>query len=492
MLVIGLDLGTQSLKAVVCDEGLVVRGSHAVAIATTYPDPGRAEQDPRAWDAALAPAIAGALAAANAHPTDIAAIAITGQLDGCVAVDESLAPVHPALIWQDRRAVAQSMLVDAPRIFAITGQVADASHLAPKIAWLRERGYNAARFHEPTSYLVARLCGEHVMDPPLASTTMLAELSSGAWSPRLLEAYGLEQTLLPAIRPTCEVAGTLTSVGATLTGLPVGTRVAVGTGDDFSNPLGAGVVAPGSIVCAVGTAEVVGALTRSPVLDTIEQEPMVETHVYPSAHAGDTKQFFVENPGWLSGGAIRWATQLLGLPDARALDALAASAPPGASGVTFVPALAGAMTPVWRPDLRGSLHELTAAHDRSHIARAVLEGLAFASRDVADRLRAMKLPIADVLLVGGGAKSRVWAQLRADVLGLPHRVAANPDTSPLGAAMIASVAAGIHLDLAAAAPLVSAVTDEVSPNPEAAAPLAAAYRRYRLLVAHMATLGAKG
>ena len=490
MLVIGLDLGTQSLKAVVCDETLAIRGSHSVAIATEHPEPGRAEQDPRAWEAALAPAIAGALAAANARPADIAALAITGQLDGCVAVDDSLAPVHPALTWQDRRAVAQAMRVEPARIFAITGQVADASHLAPKIAWLAERGYKAARFHQPTSYLVARLTGEHVMDPPLASTTMLAELSSGAWSPRLLEAFDLSPALLPQIRATSDVAGTLTADGARLTGLPLGTRVAVGTGDDFSNPLGAGVVAPGSIICAIGTAEVVGALTRSPVLDTIASSPMVETHVYPGCDAN--KLFFVENPGWLSGGAIRWATQLLGLPDDRALDALAASAPPGAGGVTFVPALAGAMTPVWRPDLRGSLHELTAAHDRSHIARAVLEGLAFACRDVADRLVAMKLPISDVLLVGGGAKSRIWAQLRADVLGLPHRVAANPDTSPLGAAMIASVAAGIHADLAAAARLVSAVTDVVTPNPEAAAPLAAAYRRYQLLVGHMATLGTKG
>lgn len=486
MLVIGLDLGTQSLKAVVCDEALAIRGAASVPIATDHPEPGRAEQDPRAWDTALAPAIAGALAAAGASPADIAAIAITGQLDGCVAVDEALAPVHPALIWQDRRAVAQAMRVEAARIFAITGQVADASHLAPKIAWLSERGYRAARFHEPTSYLVARLCGEHVMDPSLASTTMLAELSSGAWSPRLLEAYALSPALLPTIRPACDVAGALSAEGARLTGLLAGTRVAVGTGDDFANPLGAGVVEPGAIVCALGTAEVVGALTRSPLLDTIASPPMVETHVYPTS--GAERLFFVENPGWLSGGAVRWATRLLGLPDAAALDALAASAPPGAGGVTFVPALAGAMTPVWRPELRGSFHDLTAAHEPAHLARAVLEGLAFACKDVADRLLAMKLPIADVLLVGGGARSEAWAQIRADVLGLPHRVAATPDTSPLGAAMIAAVAAGIHADLAAAARLVSTVTVHVAPRPETSAPLAAAYRRYQLLVSHMASV----
>jgi xylulokinase len=478
VLVVGIDLGTQSCKAVVCDEALVVRGQHAIAYATSYPQPDRAEQDPSVWEAALAPAIAGALAAAGVHADDIAAIALAGQLDGCIAVDASGAALHPALIWQDRRATDEAARATPATLFTLTGQVADASHMAPKLAWLRASGVRAVRFHQPVSYLVERLTGAAVIDPSLASTTMLMELTGARWAASLLELYEVTAAELPAIRATCDVAGALTTEGARLTGLPAGTRVAVGTGDDFATPLGAGVVAPGPIVCAIGTAEVVGALAATCVLDRVTGEPMVETHAYP------TGAFFVENPGWLSGGAVRWAVRMLGLTGDAELDALAATAPPGAGGVTFVPALAGAMTPVWRPHARGTLHGLAAGHDRAHVARAVLEGLAFATRDVVERLAALGLAGDRVLLLGGGARSRVWAQLRADVLGIAHQVATRTDTCPIGAAMIASVAAGLHTDLVAAAALIPAPIDAFTPGP----PLDEPYERYRRLVTQLAPL----
>jgi xylulokinase len=270
--------------------------------------------------------------------------------------------------------------------------------------------------------------------------------------------------------------------------LPAGIPVAVGTGDDFATPLGAGIVTPGSIVCALGTAEVVGALADSPVFDIAATraasdpwralaEPMVETHAYP------TGAFFVENPGWLSGGAVRWAQRTFGFASDADFDAAAATAPPGAEGLTFVPALAGAMTPVWRSDARGTLHGLTAAHDRSHIARAILEGLAFASRDVAQRLVALGLPAREVVVLGGGGQSKLWTQIRADALDLPHHVAARTDTCPVGAAMIAAVAIGAVPDLAAAAALAPAHNAAVMPQRSLDEP----YERYRELVMRLVT-----
>lgn len=489
MVVVGIDLGTQSLKAVVCDEHLEVLGSHAVAQTTAYPRPGWAEQDPRAWERALAPAIAGALEAAGLRAHDVDALAIGGQLDGCVAVDARGTPLHAALIWQDKRAVDHVARCDAARLFAITGQVADASHMAPKARWLVAHGIAAARFHQPVSYLVERLTGAAVLDPSHASTTMLYDLLAGTWSAELLDAFEFDPARLPAIAPATAIAGTLTAEGAALTGLPAGVRVAVGTGDDFSTPLGAGIVAPGSIVCGLGTAEVVGALADTPVFDVAAArgpsdpwralaEPMVETHAYP------TGAFFVENPGWLSGGAVRWALHVFGFATDAELDAAAASAPPGSGGVTFLPALAGAMTPVWRSHARGTLHGLTAAHDRSHIARAILEGLAFASRDVAQRLVALGLPAREVIVLAGGGQSQVWTQIRADALGLPHRAAARTDTSAVGAAMIAAVAAGALHDLHSAAALAPAHSAAVMPQRS----LDEAYDRYRRLVAQLAPL----
>ncbi|MEJ7603689.1 MAG: FGGY family carbohydrate kinase [Kofleriaceae bacterium] len=473
MLVIGLDLGTQSVKAVVCDEQLAVRGQHAIAVETQHPAGGQAEQDPRSWEAALAPAIQGALAAAGGSPDDIAAIAIAGQLDGCIAVDAAGQPVHRALIWQDRRALAESQIADPATVFARTGQVADASHMAPKIAWLRNAGIRGARFHQPVSYVVERLTGVAVIDPALASTTMLFDLAMSRWDPDLLAAFAITDAELPAIAPACSIAGTLGAEGARLTGLRPGTRVAVGTGDDFATPLGAGVARPGGpIVCAIGTAEVVGALAATPILDRIAAEPMVETHAYP------TGGFFVENPGWLSGGAVRWARRLLQLGSDAELDAIAATAPPGADGVTFVPALGGAMTPVWRPEARGTLHGLAANHDRAHVARAVLEGLAFAARDVVGRLRAMGLAGDRVLLLGGGSRSAMWAQIRTDTLQLPHEIATTADTCPIGAAMIAAAAADLVPDLVSAAALVPAPATRFEPRAELEEP----YARYQRLV----------
>ncbi len=479
-LVVGVDLGTQSCKAVVCGDDLAVRGAHQVA----HP-PGDGEQDPAEWERAVGAAIAGALGAAAAKPADVAALAIAGQLDGCVAVDAAGVALHRALIWQDRRAVAETALADPARVHAITGQVADPSHLAPKLAWLRAR-VAAARYHVPVSYLVERLTGSAALDPAHASTTMLYDLAIGAWSRELCDAFAIDPTReLPALHPTCSIAGTLHARGAALAGLPVGTPVAVGTGDDFASPLGAGIASPGPVVCTLGTAEVVGAIASAPIFDRPEArthaatrwrdlaEPMVETHAFP------TGAYFIEHPGWLSGGAIRWATRLLGVADDAALDRLAAGT--SSDGVTFVPALAGAMTPTWRPEQRAALHGLAARHRPDHIARAVLEGLAFACRDVVDRLAALGLPTLEVVALGGGSASATWLQLRADILDRPHRVAARPDSSAVGAAMIAAVAIGGIADLHAAAALAPPAVRTFAPAAERSS-LDEAYERYQDLV----------
>jgi xylulokinase len=460
-LVAGIDLGTQSVKAVVCDEAMTVVGAHSVPLATTFPQPGWAEQDPRSWEAALVPALEGALAGRGG---EVVALAIAGQLDGCVAVDANIEPLHAALIWQDRRATAFVTDID----LETTGQVADASHMAPKIHWLRAHGIRAARWHQPVSYLVARLTGAHVLDPSHASTTMLYDLRGGAW---------LDASELPAIAPATSIAGVLR---APLAGIAAGTPVAVGTGDDFSTPLGAGLVAPGPLAVTLGTAEVVGALSTTAIFDRPAARaaddpyrdlpsPMVETHAYP------TGAYFIENPGWLSGGAVRWATRLLGLASDQELDALAAGVT--SEGITFIPALAGAMTPAWNAEARASLHGLTAMHDRPHVARAVLEGLAFACRDVATRLRSLGLAIPHALVLGGGTASNLWLEIRADALQLPHHVAARSDTSAIGAAMIASVAGGIHRDLSTAAALAPAARAIIMPRGN----LDDAYARYQNL-----------
>jgi xylulokinase len=203
----------------------------------------------------------------------------------------------------------------------------------------------------------------------------------------------------------------------------------------------------------------------------------VETNAYPGGI------FFLKNPGWLSGGAVEWLCDVLGIDDAQAFDAEAAAVPAGADGVSFIPALTGAMAPEWHAGARGCFYGLTPAHGRAHIARALLEGCAFAMRDVADRLWDLGIVTDTLLLLGGGARSRVWTQMRVDILGLPALVPDRVDTSPVGAAMLAAVAGGLIPDLHSAAELVRREQpgSRIEPCAEHAGPYDEAYWRYRRL-----------
>lgn len=473
---LGLDLGTQSVKAVLWrpsptrDGGALV-GEGSARYGVRYPRPGWAEQDPADWERELPVAIAGALAAAGASSGEVAGVGVTGQLDGTLAVDGDGRPLAPALIWQDKRASCE-LALDAERVQELTGQVLDASHLAPKARHLlRSLARPIARFHQPVSYLVEQLVGRAVTDPALASMTLLFELTSRRWSPELCAAWDLSPEQLPEVAPAYQLAGALTGRGAALTGLRRGTPVCVGTGDDFAAALGAGLSGPGAVSCSLGTAQVVGALSREPVLDRASgRAPIVETHHFP------TGAYFLENPGWSCGGAVAWTRRLLGLGDDRAFDAAAAAAPPGADGVGFFPALAGAMTPAWEARARGAFFGLSSEHERGHLARAVLEGCAFACRDVVERLTALGVESQRVLLSGGGSASALWAQLHADVLDLPVALAAHPDATALGAALLAAVASGAaSLDELPA--LAGAPRAVFQPAPRPA--LDEAYRRYR-------------
>ena len=465
---------------VVVDGSLVLRGQASRPYGFDQPRPGWAQQDPALWEAALGPAVADALAEAGVAPREVDAVGVAGQLDGCVAVGRDGQPLGPCLIWLDRRAEGE-MPVLPDDFRQRTGVVADPGHMAAKIRWLKRHamGLAGARFHQPVSYLVERLTGRAVLDHGLASTTMLYGLASRGYEPDLLACFAIERASLPDIDAAGATAGVLGAAGAAMTGLTAGIPVAVGTGDDFATPLGAGIVAPGEVACVLGTAEVVGALCERAVIDP---GGLVETHGYATAG------YFVENPGWLSGGAVAWLRGVLGAAGDAELDGWAASVPPGAGGVSFLPALSGAMAPEWHASARGCFYGLTAAHGRGHLARALLEGCAFAMRDVVDRLEALGVPAGGVLLIGGGSKSRVWAQIRADLIGRPLAVSEVADACPIGAALLAASAAGLAPDLAAAASRAAGSRRVVEPDGRHRAAYDQAYRRYRELFAALRPL----
>lgn len=471
MPVLGIDIGTQSLKAVVLGEDLEVLGWGSRAYQPDFPRPGWAEQNPQLWLSALRPAIAEALGAAGLAGADIAAMAVCGQLDGAVPVDASNRPLGPAIIWMDRRAAPQLSGIDPELVYQRCGLVLDATHMGGKIAWMHAhlpQRNRVATWHQPVSFLVAALTGQRVMSRSLASTTMLHNLGGGDWDEQLLRLFHVTSAELPVLAEDTDPAGSLTPAGAALTGLPAGLAVAVGTGDDFSNPLGCGICRPGVVGVSLGTAETVAALHRHAVIDG---QRLVETHAFPGG------LYHIGNPGWLSGGALRWAAAMLGVPSAAELSALAAEAPPGCDGLIFIPALAGAMAPKWIAAARGSFVGLGVSHSRAHMARAVLEGTAFAMLDVIERFTAIGVATDRLRLMGGGARSGLWCDIRAAVSRRPADVLTATDASAIGAALLASVMSGLAPDVTAASSALRLKLREIAPGRDDR--YEGAYLRYR-------------
>jgi xylulokinase len=276
------------------------------------------------------------------------------------------------------------------------------------------------------------------------------------------------------------------------TGLDPETQVVLGAGDEMAATLGAGVVEPGVVCDVMGTAEPVCAVVAEPAFDPTG---LVELH----PHA-DPDTWLLENPGWLSGGAYRWFRDELGGPEAarakesgadvyELLNALAQCAPPGAGGVTWVPALAGAMAPEWNARARAGWFGLTAAHSRAHLARALLEGNALALRDVIEAIAGAGHPPREVVCVGGGARGRLLCELRAHVTGLPVSTPDDVETTARGAAMLAAAGAGLHPSVAAAGAAMACPRGEpVQPDPELRGVYDDLHRRHRRLYAALRPL----
>jgi xylulokinase len=344
--------------------------------------------------------------------------------------------------------------------------------------WLRDNepdSYREARWLPAVGgYLVGWLTGEVAIDHANASSTLLYDVGAAAWSDRLLDAAGLEAEMLPQVRDSTDVAGNLSAVAAERLGLTTDCKVVVGTGDEHGAALAAGLLRPGLVADVTGTAEPVAAVADELTLD---EEGLVETH----AHAVPGT-LLVENPGFVSGGSTLWLGEsVLRRPQADVFS-LAAEAPVGSDGVTFLPALSGAMSPRWNDAMRGAFAGLAMNHCDAHLARAVLEGCAYALRDIVDRLDALGLAGDEVRVVGGGARSALWLQIKADVINRPVRPVLAEEPTALGAAMLAGVAAGAFSDFDDAVQRgVATAPEPILPNPERAAIYEEGYAAYRRL-----------
>jgi xylulokinase len=488
--VIGCDVGSQSLKAILISLEGKICGEASASYPIEYPQPTWAQQSPDAWMDALAEAVRSLLAGNHIHPGQIVALGLDAQVDGVVVIGSDGKPLYPAMIWMDRRAVSQCerarKQISRETTFQITGLNLDPYHVAPKIRWLADNEpylfEKSASYLLPGSYVAFKLTGELGVDYSNASSTMLMDVRTRAWSQQMCDAFEIPIDRLPAIYPATQVLGTLRQKVAENLGLNPSTKVILGSGDEHAACLGAGVIEPGLVCDIAGTAEPVCASSNSTLFD---DSGLVETH----CHA-DPELWLLENPGFVSGANYRWfrdqfsieetqRAQREGLDAYTLLDNGAETVPPGSDGLIMLPCLMGAMAPTWNALARGTFMGFTLAHRREHFSRAILEGSAYAVRDITDQMLRMGLPLREIRAVGGGARSPLWRQIKADVTGLPVTLTNTIETTALGAGILALTGSGLVGSLSEALSLTTQVVETREPNPENRRAYEEYYQLYR-------------
>ena len=496
---LGIDLGTTGVKAALfnADHGQVF-SSAFFDYPLYHPQPGWAEQNPRDWWEATIAAIRACLEMAalqGVTPADVRGVGLSGQMHGVVLLDERSMVLRPCIIWADQRSEAQARWmterVGAERLIDLVSNPALPGFSAPKALWVRDNEPDifarARTLLLPKDYIRFLLTGVKAMEISDAAGTCLLDVKRGEWSREVLDAIGFDPSLLPPVMPADRVCGTITAEVALLTGLIEGTPVAGGGADNACGAVGNGVVRSGLALVSIGTSGVVLAHTGTPQVDRSGPVPRVHTfnHAVPGA-------WYLMGVTQGAGLSLRWVRDNIGLPELAlerwsGVDAYAMLAkeaelvPPGSDGLLFLPYLQGERTPHLDAYARGGWIGLTASHNRRHLVRSVLEGVAFSLKDCFAIIQEQGLTLEQVRATGGGAKSPLWRQIIAGILGV-ELVTTNATEGPaFGAALLAGAASGIYPSIQHACDATVRVVEHTEPQPQNEAVYARMYEQYRAL-----------
>jgi xylulokinase len=484
MLFLGIDLGTSGTKAVVIDERARVVASATQGHPISTPRSGWSEQDPEEWWRSTIEAVRAALATIPDGGRQVAGIGLSGQMHGLVMVDGAGDVLRPCILWNDQRSAPQCARVEAelgiPALIGMIGNRMLPGFTAPKILWCRDHEpelERRARTHLlPKDWLRFRMSGTRATEVSDASGTALFDCGQRRWSAELLAALKIDPSTMPASAESCVPTATLSAAAGELLGFPAGIPIVGGAGDQAASALGAGIVREGAVSVTIGTSGVAFATCNA-----WRPAPRGEAHAFCHAVPG---RWHVMGVMLSCGGSLRWYRDTFGFaagdPGYEAITREAAASAPGAGDITFLPYLTGERCPHPNPDARGALLGLHAAHRRTEISRAVLEGITFGLRDNLELIRSLGVRIDAVRLAGGGARSPFWRQLCADIFGVPIETAHGDEGGALGVALLAGVGAGLWptVDAATSAAASSAPAGErVSPGDPGA--YAVAYDRFR-------------
>jgi len=480
-------VGTGGTRALVIDEtGCLVASAVSDHAAFRSPQMGWAEQDPEDWWRATQETIR-RLSSSGVDATQIACIGITGQMHGAVLLNARNEVLRPAPIWCDQRTQAEcdgiTAKVGPQRLIELTCNAALTNFTLTKLLWVRKHEptfwREFRRFLLPKDFVRLNLTGETVTDVTDASGTLLLDVANRKWSSQMCEAMELEVSSLPRICESIDISAEISATAARLTGLKAGTPVVGGAGDQAAGAVGLGITRPGTVSATIGTSGVVFAATNRPALD-----PQGRIHTFCHAIPG---RWHVMGVTQAAGLSLRWfrdqfaAVGTTGDAAYQELCEEAAKAPPGADGVLWAPYLMGERTPHLDSNARAALIGLTANHQRRHVVRAILEGVAFSLRDSLSIFSHIGVPVNRIRLGGGGARNSLWRQIQAEVYGMDVETVVAEEGAAFGAAILAAVGSGAWPSVDQACESIVKTAARTQPDPANIRRMNEVYTRYRRL-----------
>lgn len=453
------DTGTGGDKAVITDlNGRVICSAYQ-EYGIQYPQAEWAEQDPEELWAAVAATTQRVIAESQADPDDILGVGISAQMFNTLPVDEQGRPLSPMLSWLDLRSMAQADRILDPVsrrfLFECTGNYPTAKDVIPKILWLKEERPDlwarTAYLLDCKEYIIYRLTGQIGTDWHGASVYFLFDPHKKAWSKEVCDFLGIPVEKLPPAYPSTTVIGQVTQEAAQATGLRPGTPVVLCAGDVAVAQTGSGANRDGAAHLCIGTATWVGVSTS--VFRNDSEKPFWGlNHI-------DPQKWIIAGEMETGGGALMWFRDTLcqdvaqqaaesDLSTYSLLGEMASSVEPGSAKMLFLPWLSGERAPVLDHYARGGFLGLTMSHTKAHMARAVMEGVAYHIRWICERLEGTGFPIVSLNAIGGGSSSPVWTQITSDIIQRPLKIVEHPlEAGAMGAALTVAVGLGVYRDM---------------------------------------------
>ncbi len=452
--IIAHDLGTSGNKATLFSgEGALV-GSAVYNYGCHYFNNNWAEQDPADWWASICETTSALIAKTQIDKGDIAAVSFSGQMMGCLCVDQSGTPLRPSIIWADQRAQAQREAIEAhislSDYYRIAGHRNAASYGLQKLMWVRDHEpdiyKNTYKTLNAKDYIVFKLTGKFYTEPSDASSNACVDLKTLSWSDRILDISGIDRDKLPEIVPSTYVAGGVTREAAEATGLKAGTPVVMGGGDGVCANVGAGSVRPGQTFGYVGSSSWIASTSAAPVFDD-QMRTVTWAHIVPGMYAPNgTMQSAGASYAWLKNQVCKFEdaeAQKLGVSAYDLINREVEQSAIGSGGVIFLPYLLGERAPRWNPDATAAFLGLKMENRRQDVLRSVLEGVTMNLGVILEILR-QHIKIDEILVIGGGAKGAVWRQMMADVYNARIKVPVLlEEATSMGAAVTGGVGVGL-------------------------------------------------